>query len=83
MIQELITSQYHAQPVAIYSNVTHFTVGHFDEVSVRYNGDIDDSKLTRAWENGHEQKDIMDNKLQRDWQEMSNPDNPTIMSIRH
>ena len=32
----------------IYSNMTHFLVGHNDEVSVHSNGDIGDSELTRA-----------------------------------
>ena len=48
LIQECITSQCHVQPVAIYSNTTHFHVGHFDEVSVHCNGDTDDSKSTGA-----------------------------------
>ena len=48
LIQECITSQCHAQPVAIYSNMTHFHVGHIDEVSVCSNGDISDIKLTGA-----------------------------------
>ena len=48
LIQECITSQCHAQPVAIHSNLTHFLVGHFDEVSVCFNGDTGDSKLTGA-----------------------------------
>ena len=33
LIQECITSQCRTWPVAIYSNMTHFNVGHFDEVS--------------------------------------------------
>ena len=32
--------------VSIYSNLTHFLVGHFDEISVCSNGDTGDSKLT-------------------------------------
>ena len=44
-----LTSQCHAQPVTIYSNTTHFHVGHIDEVSVHSNEHTDDSKLTRAW----------------------------------
>ena len=50
LIQECITSQCHAQPVAIYSNVTHFHIGHIDEVFVRSNGDTGDSKWTGACE---------------------------------
>ena len=48
MIQVCITSQCHAQPVAIYSNKTHFHVGHIDEVSVCSNGDTGVGKSTRA-----------------------------------
>ena len=48
MIQESITSQWHAGPVAIYSNMTHFHVCHIDVVSVHSNGDTGDSKLTGA-----------------------------------
>ena len=43
-----LASQCHAQPVAIYSNTTHFNVGHIDEVSVHSNGDTSDGKSTRA-----------------------------------
>ena len=48
LIQACITSQCHAQPVAIYSNTTHFHVGHFDNVIACSNGDIGDSKSTGA-----------------------------------
>ena len=41
-----------SHPVANYSNMTHFNVGHIDEVSVCSNGDTGDGKLTRAWTNG-------------------------------
>ena len=76
MIPEYITSLCHAWSVAIYSNMTHFTVGHIDEFSVHSNGDSGDSKWTRTW------KMVMDKKkLQRDWHGMSNPDNPTIMTL--
>ena len=50
LIQECITPQCHAQPVAIYSNKTHFHIGHIDEVSVRSDGDTGDSKWTGTWE---------------------------------
>ena len=43
-----LASRCHAQPVAIYSNTTHFHVGHIDEVSVCSNGDTGDGKSTRA-----------------------------------
>ena len=48
LMRECIASQWDTWPVAIYSNMTHFNVGHNDEVSVRSNGDIDDIKLTWA-----------------------------------
>ena len=45
LIQECITSHCHEWPVAIYSNTTHFHVGHINEVSVHSNGDTGDGKL--------------------------------------
>ena len=47
--------------VAIYSNMTHFHVGHFDDVIARSNRDTDDSKLTGAWKNGHIQNGLHTN----------------------
>ena len=50
LIQECITSQCHAWSVAIYSNTTHFHVGHFDDVIddtiACSNGDTGDGKST-------------------------------------
>ena len=68
----------HVQPVAIYSNMTHFNVGHFDEVSVCSNGDIGDSKWTWAWTNGHNADTLTAKRVKG----MSNLDNPP-MPIRH
>ena len=35
--------------------MTHFHVGHFDDVITCSSRDTGDGKLTRSWENGHEQ----------------------------
>ena len=39
---------HNVQPVAIYSNMTHFHVSHFDDVITYSNGETGDSKLTGA-----------------------------------
>ena len=46
LIQECITSQCHAWSVDIYSNMTHFHVGHLDDVIACSYGDTGDGKLT-------------------------------------
>ena len=44
-----MTSQCHAQPVAIYNNITHFHVGHFDGAITCSNGHTGDGKLIIYW----------------------------------
>ena len=83
LIQECNTSQCHARPVVIYSNMTHFTVGHFDEVSVHSNGDTGDSKWTGAWKMATYKMAETRTAKRLAKKRLGNPDNPPIVSIRH